>query len=42
VRPRWTLERALAATVEWYRAHLAGADMRALTLDQITAFEGAN
>jgi CDP-glucose 4,6-dehydratase len=42
VKARWTLERALAATVEWYRAHLAGADMRALTLDQITAFEGAN
>jgi CDP-glucose 4,6-dehydratase len=41
-RPRWTLERALAATVEWYRAHLAGKDMRALTLDQIAAYEGAN
>ena len=31
-RPRWSLERALAATVDWYRAHLGGADMRALTL----------
>lgn len=41
-KPRWTLERALAATVEWYRAQLAGKDVRALTLDQIAAFEGAN
>jgi len=42
IRPRWTLERALAATVEWYRAHHAAKDVRSLTLDQMTAFEGAN
>jgi CDP-glucose 4,6-dehydratase len=41
-RPRWTIERALSATVEWYRAHVAGYDVRALTFDQIAAFEGAN
>jgi CDP-glucose 4,6-dehydratase len=41
-RPLWSLERALAATVEWYRTHLAGGDARALTLRQIAAFEGAN
>jgi CDP-glucose 4,6-dehydratase len=41
-QPRWTLDRALAATVEWYRAQHAGKDVRALTRDQIVAFEGVN
>jgi CDP-glucose 4,6-dehydratase len=41
-RPLWALERALSATVDWYRAHLAGDDMRAFTLGQITALEGTN
>ncbi len=41
-RSLWSLERALAATVEWYRTHLAGGDAHALTLRQIAAFEGAN
>lgn len=41
-RPRWSFERTLAATVEWYRSHGRGNDMRAVSLDQIAAFEGAN
>ncbi len=41
-RPLWRLERALAATVEWYRMHLAGGDVGRLTRRQIAAFEGAN
>ena len=38
----WNIERALSATVEWYRTHCAGGDVRGLTLRQIAAFEGAN
>lgn len=34
-RPRWTLERALQATVDWYIADLRGADMGAFTQTQI-------
>jgi CDP-glucose 4,6-dehydratase len=41
-RPLWSLDRALAATVEWYRAHLAGDDMWKVGLDQIAAIERAN
>lgn len=37
-RPRWTLGVALDKIVEWHRAHLAGADMRALTLAQIDSY----
>jgi CDP-glucose 4,6-dehydratase len=33
--PRWDLDRALAAIVEWYRAYRHGADMRAVTLAQL-------
>lgn len=36
--PRWSLERAIDATVEWYDAYGAGRDMRAVTLAQIEAF----
>jgi CDP-glucose 4,6-dehydratase len=35
---RWDLEQALAATVKWHRAHLRGADMRAVSLRQIETF----
>lgn len=38
-RPRWTLERALASVVEWYRAYEAGEDLHALTVAQIHAYE---
>ena len=41
-RPLWSIERALSATVEWYRAHREGGDVRQLTRHQIAAFEGAN
>ena len=36
--PRWTLEKALAACVDWHRQNLTGADMRAVTLSQINQY----
>jgi CDP-glucose 4,6-dehydratase len=39
--PVWPVEKALSHSVEWYRAHRSNADMRALSLAQIEAFEGA-
>jgi CDP-glucose 4,6-dehydratase len=38
-RPAWDLERALGSIVDWYAALQGGADMRAVTLEQIGAFE---
>jgi CDP-glucose 4,6-dehydratase len=40
-RPPLGLEEALAATVEWYSQLRAGADMRAVTMGQIEAFQYA-
>lgn len=40
-RPRWSLDKALAATISWYKAQAAGADMRAATLAQIAAYMAA-
>jgi CDP-glucose 4,6-dehydratase len=37
-QPRWPLSTALAQTAAWHRAWLAGADMRAFTLQQIADF----
>ncbi|MFO1433592.1 MAG: CDP-glucose 4,6-dehydratase [Candidatus Competibacteraceae bacterium] len=37
-RPRWNLEQALTATVDWYSAYAAHQDMRAVTLRQINAY----
>jgi CDP-glucose 4,6-dehydratase len=37
-RPRWDLETALGATVDWFRACHAGADMAAFTISQILAY----
>jgi CDP-glucose 4,6-dehydratase len=37
--PRWDLARALDATVSWFVGYRSGADMRAETLRQITAFQ---
>lgn len=34
-RPHWQLETALRATVEWYKAHKSGTDLRQLTMNQI-------
>jgi CDP-glucose 4,6-dehydratase len=36
--PRWPLDEALSATVDWFRAWAAGADARAVTAAQIAAF----
>lgn len=41
-QPSWSLDRALKATVDWYQGFLARKDMRALSLAQISAMEGAN
>ncbi len=40
-RPRWSLDHGLAATVAWAKAYRDGEDVRAVTLEQITAFVGA-
>jgi len=36
---RWPLERGVAATADWYRRVREGEDARAVTLEQIEAFE---
>ena len=38
---RWSLEQALAHTVEWHRSWMRGEDMSAVTCDQIRAYESA-
>jgi len=38
--PVWRVEEALRRAVEWYKAHLAGDDMRAMSFAQIAAFQG--
>jgi CDP-glucose 4,6-dehydratase len=40
-RPRWSLTKALDATVDWHRAYLAGEDCRAKTLAQIREYGGS-
>lgn len=40
-QPRWHLDRALDAIVEWHRAYLRGEDMRDLTLRQIAEYSRA-
>ena len=37
-RPIWNLERALKATIEWYRAYQPGKSMRTVTLEQIEGY----
>jgi len=37
-RPRWDLSACLRHTIGWYRAHMEGKDMQALSLEQISAF----
>lgn len=39
--PRWRLTDALARTVDWHKAWRAGADMQAVSLEQIAAHEAA-
>ena len=41
-KPAWDLEQGLAATVDWYRAHRDGQDMRAFMLGQIRAYQAAS
>jgi len=40
-RPRWTLDQALARTVDWHLAWRDGADVRALSLKHIADYERA-
>jgi CDP-glucose 4,6-dehydratase len=39
-RPRWTLDRALNAASEWYRACQAGKEIPQVMLEQITQYQG--
>ena len=39
--PRLTIDRAVALTVDWYRAHLDHADMRAFSERQIETYVAA-
>jgi CDP-glucose 4,6-dehydratase len=39
--PRWHLEDALSAIIEWHRAHRDGKGMRELTLRQISAYNNS-
>lgn len=41
-KPRWTLEQALTQTVAWHRAWTKGADMAAISFDQICDYEAAS
>ena len=40
-KPRWSLDQALANTVEWYKASIQGANLVTISLDQIRAYEAA-
>ncbi|MGE0041813.1 MAG: CDP-glucose 4,6-dehydratase [Vicinamibacterales bacterium] len=40
-RPRWGFERAVALTVDWYKAWAGGGDMRARSEAQIDAYEAS-
>jgi CDP-glucose 4,6-dehydratase len=41
-KPRWGVNQALAQTVAWYRAWTLGADMTAISVDQIRTYEAAH
>ena len=40
-QPRWTLQHTIGQIVEWHKQQALGADMRALSLAQITSYEAA-
>jgi len=40
-KPRWTLDHALAAIVDWYKAYQRGQPLREVMLRQIAAYEAA-
>lgn len=39
--PRWSLEKSLQCTVDWYRSWLAKSDMSAVTASQLHAYQAA-
>ena len=39
--PRWSLDQALERIIEWHQAWRAGADMRALCLQQISQYSAS-
>ena len=41
-RTRWTLDDELKMTVEWYKLHLGGEDMRSVTLQQIDSYSNSD
>lgn len=41
-QPAWSIDRAVKASVEWYRAFFAEKDMHAFSVSQIAAMEGVN
>ena len=40
-RPRWPLAMTLTKTADWYRAHKAGRDMRAVSEQQLSDYVSA-
>lgn len=41
-KPRWILEQTLEATVNWYRAHQTGQQLRQVVMFQIASYEAAS
>jgi len=41
-RPVWRIHRALAASIDWYKAHFAHQDMYGFSMQQISLIEGSN
>jgi CDP-glucose 4,6-dehydratase len=41
-QPRWSLDQAVEATLDWHRAYAAEADMLETSMDQIRRFESAS
>jgi len=37
--PRWSLDRALVAITEWYKAYCRNESVRTVTIDQIVSYE---
>lgn len=41
-QPRWSLDVALDQTISWHKAYIAGADLRAVCLEQIQSYSRIN